>query len=198
MSEMRVVVMGLGNLLWADEGFGIRVAERLYAGYRWPEEVEIVDGGTQGLNLLGYVEQASHLLLLDAIDYGMAPGTLHTYAGDRVPSYLSAKKMSLHQNSFSEVLALADIRGNMPPHVALVGLQPVMLDEYGGSLTEEARARLPAAEQAALDQLAAWGIVPQISDEMRCLNYDCLSMENYEGVRVRQYRMTLEGQESAE
>ncbi|EPT0045449.1 hydrogenase maturation protease, partial [Escherichia coli] len=56
MSEQRVVVMGLGNLLWADEGFGVRVAERLYAHYHWPEDVEIVDGGTQGLNLLGYVE----------------------------------------------------------------------------------------------------------------------------------------------
>ncbi|ELL63070.1 hydrogenase 1 maturation protease [Salmonella enterica subsp. enterica serovar Enteritidis str. SE30663] len=100
MNAQRVVVMGLGNLLWADEGFGIRVAERLYARYHWPEEVEIVDGGTQGLNLLGYVEQASHLLLLDAIDYGLAPGSLRTYAGEKIPAYLSAKKMSLHQNSF--------------------------------------------------------------------------------------------------
>lgn len=150
MSEQRVVVMGLGNLLWADEGFGVRVAERLYAHYHWPESVEIVDGGTQGLNLLGYVESASHLLILDAIDYGLEPGTLRTYAGERIPAYLSAKKMSLHQNSFSEVLALA--------------------------------------------QLAAWGIVPQPANESRCLNYDCLSMENYEGVRLRQYRMTLEEQ----
>ncbi|EHQ1255146.1 hydrogenase 1 maturation protease [Escherichia coli] len=186
MSEQRVVVMGLGNLLWADEGFGVRVAERLYAHYHWPEDVEIVDGGTQGLNLLGYVESASHLLILDAIDYGLEPGTLRTYAGERIPAYLSAKKMSLHQNSFSEVLALADI--------ALVGLQPAMLDDYGGSLSELAREQLPAAEQAALVQLAAWGIVPQPTEELRCLNYDCLSMENYEGVRLRQYRMRLEEQ----
>ncbi|GHK20517.1 hypothetical protein ECZU03_43060 [Escherichia coli] len=140
MSEQRVVVMGLGNLLWADEGFGVRVAERLYAHYHWPDEVEIVDGGTQGLNLLGYVESASHLLILDAIDYGLEPGTLRTYAGERIPAYLSAKKMSLHQNSFSEVLALADIRGHLPAHIALVGLQPAMLDDYGGSLSELARA----------------------------------------------------------
>ncbi|RIP13982.1 hydrogenase 1 maturation protease, partial [Salmonella enterica] len=139
MNAQRVVVMGLGNLLWADEGFGIRVAERLYARYHWPEEVEIVDGGTQGLNLLGYVEQASHLLLLDAIDYGLAPGSLRTYAGEKIPAYLSAKKMSLHQNSFSEVLALADIRGHLPCHIALVGLQPALLDDYGGSLSEIAR-----------------------------------------------------------
>lgn len=63
MSEQRVVVMGLGNLLWADEGFGVRVAERLYAHYHWPDQVEIVDGGTCGLNLLGYIESASHLLI---------------------------------------------------------------------------------------------------------------------------------------
>lgn len=69
--------------------------------------------------------------------------------------------MSLHQNSFSEVLALADIRGHLPAHIALVGLQPAMLDDYGGSLSELAREQLPAAEQAALAQLAAWGIVPQ-------------------------------------
>ena len=98
MSEQRVVVMGLGNLLWADEGFGVRVAERLYAHYHWPEDVEIVDGGTQGLNLLGYVESASHLLILDAIDYGLEPGTLRTYAGERIPAYLSAKKMSRGSN----------------------------------------------------------------------------------------------------
>ena len=204
MSEQRVVVMGLGNLLWADEGFGVRVAERLYAHYHWPEYVEIVDGGTQGLNLLGYVESASHLLILDAIDYGLEPGTLRTYAGERIPAYLSAKKISLHQNSFSEVLALADIRGHLPAHIALVGLQPAMLDDYGGSLSELAREQLPAAEQSALAQpvaaqfptqpAAPAPIVPQRANESRCLNYDCLSMENYEGVRLRQYRMRLEEQ----
>ncbi len=77
--------------------------------------------------------------------------------------------MSLHQNSFSEVLALADIRGHLPAHSALVGLQPAMLDDYGGSLSELAREQLPAAEQAALAQLAAWGIVPQPANESRCL-----------------------------
>ena len=90
MSEPNVIVMGLGNLLWADEGFGIRLAERLYAHYHWPESVEIVDGGTQGLNLLGYVEQASHLLLLDAIDYGLSrePCKLTPETKSRVTSAL--------------------------------------------------------------------------------------------------------------
>ena len=68
---------------------------------------------------------------------------MRTYAGERIPAYLSAKKMSLHQNSFSEVLALADIRGNLPAHIALVGLQPAMLDDYGGSLSERHGSNCP-------------------------------------------------------
>ncbi|SQD05261.1 hydrogenase 1 maturation protease [Escherichia coli] len=173
----------------------MRVAERLYAHYHWPEYVEIVDGGTQGLNLLGYVESASHLLILDAIDYGLETWKRCEPMPENAFRLISArKKMSLHQNSFSEVLALADIRGHLPAHIALVGLQPAMLDDYGGSLSELAREQLPAAEQSALAQLAAWGIVPQPANESRCLNYDCLSMENYEGVRLRQYRMTQEEQ----
>ncbi|EIC2386251.1 hydrogenase 1 maturation protease, partial [Salmonella enterica subsp. enterica serovar Okatie] len=76
--------------------------------------------------------------------------------------------------------------------------QPAQLDDYGGSLSEIARSQLPAAEQAALAQLAAWGIVPQANEVARCLNYKCLSMENYEGVRIRQYQTRLEGKRSGE
>ncbi|MGU0171890.1 hydrogenase 1 maturation protease [Escherichia coli] len=193
MSEQRVVVMGLGNLLWADEGFGVRGGgtavcplplARVCGDCRWRYS---------GTELAGYVESASHLLILDAIDYGLEPGTLRTYAGERIPAYLSAKKMSLHQNSFSEVLALADIRGHLPAHIALVGLQPAMLDDYGGSLSElaGATARCGTGGAGAAGRV---GIVPQPANESRCLNYDCLSMENYEGVRLRQYRMTQEEQ----
>lgn len=114
--------MGLGNLLWVDEGFGVRVAERLYVYYYWFEYVEIVDGGIQGLNLLGYVESVSYLLIFDVIDYGLEFGTLRIYVGERISVYFSAKKMSLYQNSFFEVLALADIRGYLLVYIVFVGL----------------------------------------------------------------------------
>ena len=92
---------------------------------------------------------------------------------------------------------MGDMRGDVPSQIAVVGREPVMRDDCGGSLGELARGRLPAAEQAALAQLAAGGIVPQPANESRWLNYDCLSMENYEGIRLRQYRMTLEEQRGA-
>lgn len=71
----RIVVLGLGNILYGDEGFGVRVAERLYSRYAFPDNVEIVDAGTQGHPLLAFVERATRLLLLDAVDFGLQPGT---------------------------------------------------------------------------------------------------------------------------
>ncbi len=153
-----IVILGIGNLLWADEGFGVRAAEALYAGWALPEHVEVVDGGTQGLALLPIVQSASHLLILDAIDAGLAPGALAVFEDDAVPAYLTAKKMSLHQTGFSEVLALAELSGQGPAQLALVGVQPVQLEDYGGSLTEPVRAQLPAALTHACRMLASWGV----------------------------------------
>ena len=155
-----IVILGIGNLLWADEGFGVRAVEALHAGWQWPAEVELVDGGTQGLALLPIVQAASHLLILDAIDAGLAPGELAVFADDAVPAYLTAKKMSLHQTGFAEVLALAELSGQSPGRLALVGVQPVELEDYGGSLTAPVRAQLPLALARALDILAGWGVYP--------------------------------------
>ena len=115
--------MGLGNLLWQMKGLVFAPAERLYAHYHWPESVEIVDGRHAGTESAGYVE-ASHLLPLTPSTTGLSREPLQTYAGDKVPSYLSAKNESGIRTA-SEVLALADIRGHLPAHIALVGLQPV-------------------------------------------------------------------------
>ncbi|WP_302294207.1 hydrogenase maturation protease, partial [Bilophila wadsworthia] len=93
----RIVVLGLGNILYGDEGFGVRVAERLYSRYAFPDNVEIVDAGTQGHPLLAFVERATRLLLLDAVDFGLQPGTTVEKDSTGIPAYLSAHKMSLHQ-----------------------------------------------------------------------------------------------------
>ena len=94
-----VIVLGIGNVLWADEGFGVRAVEALQRQWTFADgghPVELVDGGTQGLYLIQHVQAASRLLILDAIDYGLAPGTLHLVENDEVPKFLGAKKMSLH------------------------------------------------------------------------------------------------------
>ena len=132
----RILVLGIGNILWADEGFGVRTVEHLAADWRFPEHVTLMDGGTQGLYLLPHLENADVLIVVDAIDYGLPPGTRRVFHGDDVPAFLGAKKMSLHQTGFQEVLASAMLVGRCPPRLILVGVQPECLEDYGGGLTD--------------------------------------------------------------
>ena len=88
--QHRIVVLGIGNLLWADEGFGVRCVEALHQRYTFADHVHVIDGGTQGLYLLPYVQEADRLLIFDAIDYGLAPGTLRLVRDDDVPRFMGA------------------------------------------------------------------------------------------------------------
>lgn len=160
-SRDSIVVLGIGNVLWADEGFGVRCVEALQAGWDVAPHVRFVDGGTQGLYLLPLVQSATHLLILDAIDYGLPPGTLKRVANDEVPRFLGAKKMSLHQTGFQEVLMLAQMTDSFPREVLLVGCQPEELEDYGGSLRDAVKAVLPQALEIAVAQLESWGGAPR-------------------------------------
>jgi hydrogenase maturation protease len=128
------VVLGIGNVLWADEGFGVRCVEALGERFGFDAKVALVDGGTQGLHLLSLVQSARRLLILDAVDYGREPGTLLQVRGEEVPRFLKSNKMSLHQTGFQEVLMLSLLCERYPESVLLVGCQPELLDDYGGSL----------------------------------------------------------------
>jgi len=155
-----IVVLGIGNVLWSDEGFGVRCVEALQARYEFAPQVRLVDGGTQGLYLLPQVQQASRLLVFDAVDYGMPPGTLKVVADEEVPRFLGARKMSLHQTGFQEVLMLAQLTGRWPERVLLVGCQPEVLDDFGGSLRPVVKQALEGALQVALGHLEQWGAEP--------------------------------------
>lgn len=152
------LVLGIGNLLWADEGFGVRCVEALNARCVFPDSVRVMDGGTQGLFLLPWVRSAERLLIFDAIDFGLEPATLKLITGDDVPRYMGAKKVSMHQAGFQEVLATASLSGGLPARIALIGVQPQLLDDYGGSLTPAVRDTLGPAVNHGVSVLAGWGI----------------------------------------
>ena len=154
----RVLILGIGNLLWADEGFGVRAVEALNRDYEFPPDVRLMDGGTQGLYLIEHVTSTDIVVVFDAVDYGLAPGSLKLVEDDDVPKFLGAKKMSLHQTGFQEVLATAELLGKLPSHLFLIGVQPVELEDYGGSLRPEVKEQIPAAIEHALAYLARLGI----------------------------------------
>ena len=177
--DCEVLVLGIGNLLWADEGFGVRCVEQLAAEWELPPGVTAMDGGTQGLYLLPYVQAARRLIVFDAIDYGLEPGTMKRVEGDEVPRFMGAKKMSLHQTGFQEVISAADLTGQLPESLLLIGVQPEELEDYGGSLRPAVKARLGDAVAMAISQLREWGFEPR-QRRTTAVGSDALAMAAYE------------------
>lgn len=161
MARTPALVLGIGNLLWADEGFGVRCVEALDERFEFPDGVVVMDGGTQGLGLVHDVASAERVLVLDAIDFGDEPGTLRVIEGDDVPTYAIAKKMSMHQTGFQDVLAAASLLGSSPAEVVLIGVQPRDLEDFGGALTAPVAERLDDAVALAVERLRAWGFSPR-------------------------------------
>jgi hydrogenase maturation protease len=187
MLEQRreALVLGIGNVLWADEGFGVRAVELLHARYAFPAAVELIDGGTLGLNLLDYVVTSRRVLVLDAIDFGLTPGTLRVLRDADVPAW-GHRKLSPHQTGFNDVLALAQLQGRAPESIVAIGVQPVDLHDFGGSLSDEVKARLESAVALAAQELASWGFAGvrrAPGDAFAPLHAHSLSLAAYEDER---------------
>ena len=159
MAENHVLVLGLGNILNTDEGIGVHAIwemQRIHRETGRYEGVNLVDGGAMGMVLLPYVDDATHLILLDLADAGQEPGTLVELAGDDIPLYTGIK-VSLHQVTFQEVLGVSLARGHLPEHLHLIGMQPVSL-EIGAEPTPAGWQAIPYMIARAEEILQAWGV----------------------------------------
>lgn len=158
----RKIVLGLGNTLNKDEGLGVFAVSALETHLKErlgnDTEVEFIDGGALGLNLLPWVEECSHLLVLDSmISRFSVPGQVMELAKDEIPLYRNIK-MSDHQITFQEVLGLAKFRGKFPEHLHLVGAQPVDMS-IGYGISPEIEAVMPEIIKRAERVLSDWGLL---------------------------------------
>jgi hydrogenase maturation protease len=158
-ASTKTLILGVGNLLLSDEGVGVRVIERLAASYELPEAVQILDGGTLGLDLLYYLEGIENLLIVDAVEMEKPPGTLLRMEGDEVPAFLSIK-MSPHQVGIPDMLFAAKLKDLYPPNVVLWGIQPAKL-EIGLELSPAVAAQVDALVRNVVEQLDQWGQRPK-------------------------------------
>lgn len=154
-----VTILGVGNVILRDEGFGVRVAEYLDSHYDWPESVQIVDGGTLGIELTQYVTGTEKLLVIDSINGHAAPGTVFRFENDAVMAHFQ-DKLSAHEVGIQDVLALLTVTGHKIPDVVVIGAQPYDL-EAGVELSDGMKAIFPQIVERALGELAAWGIEPK-------------------------------------
>ena len=134
------MVLGVGNLLFTDEGVGIHAIKALLERYEFPENVSIEDGGVLGMNLLGIISEADQLIVVDAIKNGGAPGALHRLAGDEIPKRILAKN-SLHQVDLLEALTLCQALDNVPETV-IVGVEPEDIETLCLELTPPVKEKM--------------------------------------------------------
>ncbi len=123
----KTLVLGVGNLLLSDDGVGIHTIQRLQAAHRLPEEVQVVDGGTCGLDLLQFLEGIERLIIVDAAKMGKPVGTVVRLEGEQVPAYLSLKT-SPHEIGLPELLFAAKLTKIYPAEVIVFGVEPESIE----------------------------------------------------------------------
>ena len=140
----------------SDDGVGVIVAQKLQQGYRFPDNVEILDGGTLGLDLLPKLENITNLILIDAVETGKKAGTCIRLYGQELPIALETK-ISPHQMGLKDLLAVSELMGHSPREMILIGIQPGSIEMEIG-LTPAVEAKLDTLINSVLMELEQWGI----------------------------------------
>ena len=153
---MSILVLGLGNLLMSDDSIGVRIVQQLQQNFRVPEGVTIVDGGTLGLDLLPYIEEADQLLIIDALEMQAEPGSLFRLEGDEVPRAF-ASKLSVHQMGLQDLLAVAELQGYAPQKLVVHGIQAGSI-EMKLELSPPVAAAMDGLLDAVVNELLDWGV----------------------------------------
>ena len=158
MSTPCVLVLGIGNILLSDEGVGVHVINRFQESFVIPDGVEVIDGGTMGLDLTSYFEGKTDVVVVDAICAdGEKPGTIRRFSGSEVMGMLG-DRISPHQIGLSDLLACTAVDSQLPENMVLLGIVPESLDT---SLDMSSTIQAKVAELVRLirDELLAIGIV---------------------------------------
>ncbi len=151
-----VAVLGVGNVLLSDEGFGVRVVQRLAKWYDFKPEIRIIDGGTLGWDLLNFLQGVERLVLVDAVDAKSVPGSFFVFKKEEVRKYFK-RKVSGHEAGIQEVLAWFDLMGKPIREVVVIGVQPMSL-ETGLSLSPVVEKLVPKAVEEVIKTLEGWNV----------------------------------------
>jgi len=159
---LKIAVLGIGNILLKDEGVGVHAIEALREGYDLPENIQLIDGGTMGLDLLSFIEGKDKVLIVDAVDFKEKAGTIKTIEGDDIPAFLNTK-FSVHQIGLPDMMFAANFMGIRPPDMCLIGIQPKEMDT-GLEMSYDIKDKFQDLLATVSKKLSAWGV------EVKCKN----------------------------
>lgn len=154
--EIKVTLIGLGNLLLRDEGIGIHAIRAVEAACQVDPGLEIVDGATAGLDLIPYIEGRDRVLFVDAVNFRKEPGYIGVLENQEIPAMFTYKD-SLHHLGLVDLLAAAQLLDVAPREICLIGIQPHII-ETGLELSELLQAKLPLLLACILAKLQDWGL----------------------------------------
>lgn len=154
-SAPKILLLGVGNILYTDEGVGVRAVERLQATHSFSDNVTLMDGGNLGMRLMGPLMEADICLVLDAVLGGDEPGTIYRLTGDDLRKSLAFKD-SMHQTDLVDTLISCELAGKRPDTV-VIGIEPQDISSMAVELTPAIAARLPALCDFALKEVRAAG-----------------------------------------
>lgn len=152
-----IAVVGLGNVLLGDDGFGPTVIEWLRARWRLPREVELIDAGTPGLDLASYLIERECVVLVDTVAATGEPGELRLYRGDELRRLPLKPRVSPHDPALGEALGIAELSGVAPRELMLVGVIPETV-AASTQLSARVRQSVAAATTLVLAELARVGV----------------------------------------
>lgn len=151
-----ITVLGVGNTILTDEGFGVHVVEYLKAHYEFDDRVQLIDGGTLGIELTHFVTGTKKLLIVDAVDGGLECGSVYRLTGAEIKAHFR-QKISAHEVGIEEVLTILDLTGRAIDEVIVLGAQPFVIDA-GVGLSDEMKKILPAVVDDAIKILSDWNV----------------------------------------
>ncbi len=155
-----ILIIGLGNIILSDEGAGVKAVEEFQSLYDVPDNVEIIDGGTLGSELIPYFQNREYVIAVDAVITGREPGTAVKFKIDT--KNFSPRKTSSHQTSFQDILNLASIMDRtLPANVTVIGIEPEYM-KVGLNLSETVEKNLQALVNMIVEELKAAGADPKL------------------------------------
>jgi len=161
---MKILVLGIGNTLLADEGVGILAMHALESQFGTRENMEFIDGGTLSFTLAVPISECDALLVIDAAELGAAPGTVHSYEGEAMDRFLGEnRKSSVHEVGLLDLRAISLLTGYWPQHRALIGIQPAFVG-WGEALTPAVAAALPEISSVATEIIGRFTDVAIVSE----------------------------------
>lgn len=152
---MRAVVLGVGNTILTDEAAGVRAVEALERAYKVPSNVQLIDGGTSGMEMIEELSNLDFLIVLDVVKTGATPGSVVKIAGDAIPVFFR-KKLSPHQIALPDVLACLELLDTMPKEIIVLGVEFISL-ELGLEMTPLVAQKVPVLAAMAAAELLARG-----------------------------------------